>query len=77
MIPPESDPVDEAAAQQSLPPGPAADYAGEALRLNGLSLSNTDLELTIAEFERALEIARALIEHALPDRLDQAGVYRP
>jgi hypothetical protein len=77
MIPPASDLVDEAAAKQPLPPGPAADYACEALRLNGISLSNTDLELTIAEFERALEIARALIEHSLPDGLDQAGVYRP
>ena len=52
-------------------------YARAALRHNGISLSNEDLALTAAEFSRALEIARPLLDFSLPDGINQAGVYRP
>lgn len=52
-------------------------YASEALRLNGVRLSQADIALTAAEFERAMEIVKPLLDFPLPDGLDQAGVYRP
>lgn len=51
-------------------------YARVALELNGLSLSQADVALTIAEFGRGLDIARPLLDFELPDGLDQAGVFR-
>ncbi len=65
------------ARQQPSPRAEKIEYARDALLLNGIVLSNEDQEQTVAEFERALEIARPLLEHALPDGLDQAGIYRP
>ena len=56
---------------------PTTDYASDGLRLSGITLSEVDLERTVAEFDRALEIARPLLEYPLPDGLDQAGIYRP
>lgn len=56
---------------------PSLDNACHALRLNGIALSEEDLALTVAEFERALEIVGPLLEYPLPDGLDQAGIYRP
>lgn len=78
MSQPVSSPADRVPARQPTSPrAPAPDYAREALRLNGITLSEADLELTAAEFERALEIARPLLEHPLADGLDQAVVYQP
>lgn len=71
-----SGPSSGAPAPQPLAP-PGTEYAREVLRLNGLTLSPADLEATLAEFERALEIVGPLLEHDLPEGGDQAGVFRP
>lgn len=52
-------------------------YVREALRLNGMSLSEADLAATIAEFHRVQGIVAPLLRHELPDRLDLAPVFRP
>ena len=52
-------------------------YVREALRLNGLELSESDFALTIAEFRRVRNIADPLLRFDLPERLDLAPVYRP
>jgi hypothetical protein len=52
-------------------------YVREALRLNGITLSERDLTLVIAEFGRAREIVEPLLGFDLPDRLDLAAVFRP
>ncbi len=73
-----SRPTDGTPTQQpTLPRAPTPDCARSVLQLNGIALSQADLALTVAEFERALEIARPLLDHVLPDGLDQAGIYRP
>ena len=52
-------------------------YIREALRLNGLELSESDLALTMTEFRRVQGIVEPLLRFDLPDRLDLAPVYRP
>ena len=68
-----------AAAAATPAPGRAAadNFVREALRLNGIDVSDADLALAAAELERALEIVAPLLGFPLPDGLDQAGVYRP
>ncbi len=74
----ESRPTGEVAARHTeLRQTTSLDNACHALSLNGITLSEGDLALTVAEFERALEIVEPLLKYPLPDGLDQAGIYRP
>ena len=52
-------------------------YVREALRLNGLDLSEASVASTKAEFQRVQDIVEPLLCFDLPDRLDLAPVYRP
>jgi hypothetical protein len=52
-------------------------YVREALRLNGLDLSEASVASTKVEFQRVQDIVEPLLRFDLPDRLDLAPVYRP
>ena len=66
----------EGAARAALPDDRLR-HARDALAMNGVRLSDQDVAETAGELERAFEIVRPLLDHELPDSLDQAGVFRP